>query len=159
MSQRLSISDVVSAASAAIAERARVLSDHVAIHGEPTRGASGRLHAPHDGYEWHDGQRYAAGEFLPDDGGTASIIETRYLCASDAAAALIVALDAIGVSASAGSEFDGLRYVYIRSYAHIVRHLPKQDREVVRADAGLRTGKTWRDGRVRYGYHTAEIAA
>lgn len=68
-------------------------------------------------------------------------------------------IDLCRANPEAAAAFDGLCYVYVRDAVHIVRALPVQDREVVRADSGLRTGKTWRKGRVKFGYHTAEIAA
>lgn len=148
---------ILIAAATAIHARDSRVSVACASYGPLVTDAMGRMHSPADGFEWIDGQKYAAGEFLSDDCGAASTSTAKYLANINGSSAIINSMSEIGIVASSGREFDGLCYVYITGPRYIINALPVQDREIVRADSGLRTGKTWRKGRVEYGYHTEEI--
>jgi len=148
---------ITAAVKGAISAREERISVACASSGPLMPDAMGRFHAPSDGFEWIDGQRYAAGEFLSDDCGSASTSTAKYLANIGGSSSIIRSMLGVGLAASVGREFDGLCYVYVVGPTYIINALPVQDREIVRADSGKRVGKTWRKGRVEYGYHTEEI--
>lgn len=114
---------------------------------DPITDASGRQHAPFDGWTDEGGRVYRGGEYLPDD--FSREYRVRMLVSSDAADCFRDAVsdcrDVIGVDF--GAEFDGLTYAYItarKAAAEILSRIAPAERELVLASSGLPVGKTWK---------------
>ena len=127
---------------------------------KPTIGKGGRLHAPHNGYEWIDGNVYAGGQWLAES--EDSIRGSRPSKATIEATPEVAAyleekakdLDQIRVSLGKVYEKNGenRQYVYIEGGRALTRAItdlaPSRNKVLMAAsDAeakGLTLGKTWK---------------